>query len=66
VLADAYKFACCEGAHVPGGEWELRGWGPKRAYTVLIRIYFGSRPSRAMKMKAQRALDRLRLPHARS
>ena len=65
VLADAYRFACCEGVSVAGGEWELYGWGPHRAYSVLVRIYFGSRPTRAMKAEAQRTLRTLRLPNAR-
>jgi hypothetical protein len=64
-LADAYRFRCCEGADVRGGEWEIYGWGPRRAYSVLVRIYFGSAPTRAVKAQAQRALDRLRLPRAR-
>ena len=64
-LADAYRFDCCEGADVPGGEWEVYGWGPRRAYSVLVRVYFGSAPTRAMKAKAQRVLDRLVLPRAR-
>jgi hypothetical protein len=65
-LADAYRFACCEGADVPGGEWELYGWGPRRSYSVLVRVYFGSRPSRAMRGHAQDAIDRLILPAAHS
>lgn len=65
-LADAYRFACCEGAEVPGGEWELYGWGPRHSYSVLVRVYFGSRPSRTMRADAQRALDALILPRARS
>jgi len=64
-LADAYRFRCCEGADVRGGEWEIYGWGPRRAYSVLVRVYFGSAPTRTMKGQAQRALDRLRLPRAR-
>jgi hypothetical protein len=63
-LAYSYRFACCEGASVAGGEWELYGWGPHRAYSVLVRIYFGSPPTRAMKAEAQRTLRTLRLPKA--
>jgi hypothetical protein len=65
-LTDAYRFACCEAAYIDGGEWELYGFGPRRAYSVLIRIYWGSPPTRAMKRQAVRALRTLRLPQARS
>jgi hypothetical protein len=65
-LADAYRFACCEAAGVRGGEWELYGFGPKRAYSVLVRIYWGSRPTSVMKAEAERAIHTLRLPLARS
>jgi hypothetical protein len=64
-VAKAYRFRCCEGADVPGGEWDLYGWGPQHAYSVLVRIYFGSAPTQAMKAQAQRAVGRLRLPVAR-
>ena len=64
-LADAYRFRCCEGAEVPGGEWEVYGWGARRAYSVLVRVYFGSAPTPEMKAQAQRVLDRLVLPRAR-
>jgi hypothetical protein len=64
-LADAYRFACCKAANVRGGEWELYGFGPKRAYDVLIRIYWGSRPTKHMKAQAERALRGLRLPKPR-
>jgi hypothetical protein len=64
-LADAYRFACCEGAGIAGGEWELCGWGPRRSYSVLVRVYFGSRPSRAMRAQAQGVLDELILPRPR-
>jgi hypothetical protein len=65
-LADAYHFPCCEGAGTGGGEWELYGFGPKRAYSVLIRIYWGSPPTKAMKAEAATALHSLRLPAVRS
>ncbi len=42
-LADAYRFPCCEAAAIGGGEWELYGFGPKRAYSVLVRIYWARR-----------------------
>jgi hypothetical protein len=64
-LAKARRFACCEGAYVAGGEYELAGSGPGRAYSVIVRIYFGSRPNRASRTEAQRALDQLRLPAPR-
>jgi hypothetical protein len=61
-LTAAKRFKCCEAAAVPGGEWELAGAGPGRAYSVIVRIYFGSRPTSAMRAQAQRALDQLHLP----
>jgi hypothetical protein len=61
-IAAAKRFKCCEAAYVAGGEWELAGTGPGRAYSVIVRIYFGSGPTRAMRAQAQRALNRLELP----
>lgn len=61
----AKHFACCEAAYVAGGEWELTGSGRGRAYSVIVRIYFGSRPTGAMRAEAQRALSRLQLPPPR-
>lgn len=64
-LTAAKRFECCEAAAVPGGEWELTGAGPGRAYSVIVRIYFGSRPTSAMRGQAQRALNHLELPSPR-
>ena len=64
-LAQAKRFVCCEAAYVAGGEYELTGLGPGSAYSVIVRIYFGSRPTRALRAEAQHALDRLRLPSPR-
>ena len=64
-LSAAKRFDCCEAARVAGGEWELAGTGPGRVYSVIVRIYFGSRPTRAMRAQAQRALNQLELPSAR-
>ena len=61
-LALAKRFDCCEGAYVAGGEYELTGLGPRDAYSVIVRIYFGSRPTAALRSDAQRALDHLELP----
>jgi hypothetical protein len=61
-LTKARRFACCEGAYVAGGEYELGGSGPGRNYSVIVRIYFGSRPTSASRAEAQRALDHLHLP----
>ncbi len=61
-LAKAKRFDCCEGAYVAGGEYELSGLGPRDAYSVIVRIYFGSRPTAALRGDAQRALDHLELP----
>jgi hypothetical protein len=65
MLSAAKRFDCCEAAAVAGGEWELDGTGPGRAYSVIVRIYFGSRPTSAMRQQAQRALDQLALPSPR-
>lgn len=64
-LRKARHLACCEGEYVAGGNYELTGYGPKRAYSAIIRIYFGSRPTRAMLKQAQRALNELELPAPR-
>jgi hypothetical protein len=64
-LTAAKRFDCCEAAPVAGGEWELTGAGPGRAYSVIVRIYFGSRPTSAMRQQAQHALDQLALPPPR-
>lgn len=61
-LGRAKRFECCEGAYVAGGEHELTGAGPRGAYSVIVRIYFGSRPTRTLRAKAQQAIDRLELP----
>jgi hypothetical protein len=65
-LADAYHFPCCDGVGVRGGSWELYGFGPKHTYSVIVRIYWGSPPTKTMKAEAQRALDTMRLPRASS
>jgi hypothetical protein len=65
-LTGAYRFACCEGEHVAGGERELYGLGPGRAYGVLVRVYFGAPATTAITAAAQRVLDALRLPGPRS
>jgi hypothetical protein len=61
-LSAARRLACCEGEPVVGGMWELAGAGPGRAYSVIVRVYFGSLPTAAMRAQAQQALVRLRLP----
>jgi hypothetical protein len=62
-LGRASHYACCDGtAHVVGGEFDLTGLGPGRADSVIVRVYFGSRPTSALRAEAQRALDRLELP----
>lgn len=65
-LDRARRFDCCEGPYVAGGMYELTGYGPRRSYTVYVRVYFGSRPTVARRAAAQRALDHLALPAARS
>lgn len=61
-LDHATRYPCCDGTYVRGGEYALTGAGPAAAYSVIVRIYFGSSPTRSMRAQAQRALDRLRLP----
>lgn len=63
-LADAYHFPCCESVGI-GGSWELYGFGPSRSYSVVVDVYWGSRPTKAMEAAAQRAIGTLRLPKAR-
>jgi hypothetical protein len=64
-LRRARRYACCEGAYLTAGSYELVGLGPGRAYAVIVRIYFGSRPDGRARARAQRALDRLELPPRR-
>jgi hypothetical protein len=61
----ARRFPCCDGTYVAGGLYELDGAGPAAAYDVIVRVYFGSRPTRAMRAEAQLALDHLVLPRPR-
>ena len=61
-MSKASRFPCCEGAYVGGGVYELTGSGPRRAYSIIVRVFFGSRPTSARRTEAQRALDRLELP----
>jgi hypothetical protein len=62
-LRRARRNACCEGA-TPGYPYDLELAGPVRSrrYFLIVRIFFGSRPTPALRALAQRALDRLRLP----
>jgi hypothetical protein len=64
-LSRARHLPCCEGAYVAGGVDELTGSGPRRAYAVIVRVFFGSPPTRARRAEAQRALGRLELPPLR-
>jgi hypothetical protein len=64
-LDRARRYPYCDGTDVPGGEYELAGAGPDGAYAVIVRVYFGSPPTREMRAQAQRALDRLVLPQPR-
>jgi hypothetical protein len=61
-LDRAKRYPCCDGTYVAGGEYGLAGAGPKAAYSVIVRVYFGSSPTRSMRAQAQRALDHLALP----
>ena len=60
-LSRAKHFACCEGAGLIAGSYDLTGSGPGSTYSVLVRIYFGSRPTGTLRAEAQRALDQLEL-----
>ena len=62
-VTSAYRFACCE-AESSGGISEMYGFGPQRAYTVLVRVYWGSPPDKTMRLAAQRAIRTLHLPQA--
>jgi hypothetical protein len=64
-LDDAERYPCCDGTHVAGGEYAMAGTGPTGAYSVIVRVYFGSRPTRSSRARAQQALDHLRLPAPR-
>ena len=61
-LERAKRFPCCDGTYVAGGEYGLTGAAPGGAYSVIVRVYFGSPPTRSMRREAQRALDRVELP----
>jgi hypothetical protein len=61
-LGKARHLLCCEGAYVAGGVYDLTGSGPRRAYSVIVRVFFGSRSTKARRAEAQRALARLELP----
>ena len=64
-LDKARRYPCCDGTYVAGGEYGLAGAGPGLAYSVIVRVYFGSPPTRSMRADAQRALDHLKLPSPR-
>jgi hypothetical protein len=64
-LAAAKRFDCCEAVPIPGGEYELGGTDASRSYSVIVRTYFGSKPTRAMRARAQQALSRIELPPMR-
>ena len=58
----ARRYPCCDGTYVAGGEFGLTGAGPAAAYSVIVRVYFGSPATRSMRAQAQRALDHLEPP----
>jgi hypothetical protein len=64
-MAQAKRFDCCEASRVVGGEYEVSGYGLGGRYSVIVRVYFGSTPTRVLRAHAQHALDRLRLPASR-
>jgi len=61
----ALRYQCCDGTYVAGGEYGLAGAGPAAAYSVHVRVYFGSPPTRFMRAEAQRSLNYLELPPPR-
>jgi hypothetical protein len=63
-MATAKSFACCEAIRI-AGEYEMSGYGPGNRYSVIVRVYFGSKPTSALRAEAQRALNRLTLPASR-
>jgi hypothetical protein len=63
-VAVARRCACCEAIRIPA-EYELSGYGPGGVYSVIVRIYFGSMPTKALRADVQRALGRLALPAPR-
>jgi hypothetical protein len=64
-LDHAKRYPCCDGTYVAGGEYALAGGGPHAAYSAIVRVYFGSPPTRSMRCQAQRALNHLELPSPR-
>ena len=63
-LRRARHLLCCDGQWVAGGVSELEGAGPNHAYSVIVRVYFGA-SRRTLRVQAQHALDRLKLPPPR-
>jgi hypothetical protein len=61
----ATRYPCCDGTYVAGGEYALAGLGPAAAYSVIVRVYFGSSPTHSMRAQAQHAIDHLKLPPPR-
>ena len=65
-LRRATHLRCCDGpVMVPGGDYDLVGYGPGHTYSVIVRVYFGSLPTSILLQRAQRALDQLQLPPSR-
>ena len=48
-LDKARRYPCCDGTYVAGGEFALTGAGPGLVYSVIVRVYFGSTPTRSMR-----------------
>src|SRR5947208_571997 len=48
-LDEATRYPCCDGTYVAGGEYAITGAGPGLAYSVIVRVYFGSPPTRSMR-----------------
>lgn len=62
-LGKARHGLCCDTTPPPyTREWDLAGLAPSGRYDAIVRIYFGSSPTKAMMHAAQRALRLLVLP----
>ena len=64
-LAAAKHVPCCDAVGIVGGTDELHGSARRGAYSVIVRIYYGSVPTTAMRAAAAKALARLELPPVR-
>lgn len=65
-LAGFRRGLCCDGTPPPyTREWDTAGRVASGRYDVIVRIYFGSRPTQRMLRQARNALRALELPKTR-